>query len=514
MIQFKDGHLTFFMDSSIITTKFKAHHYFGEDMAMRNTILLCLCPVLLFILLLISPIQNVCSQEDTANLSLKKTASPDQKTRPYVVKKGEWIFDIMRNQVGITSRDFSLIKKFNPQIKNFNKIYPGQVLQLPQKSIAVTKQGVKTPQVEPTEAKKIEQKEKTVMPPENRLDIIRAIMGRMNSSFVTTGKHFIPIPQMGQVTIDCSMIPVAELEDGSIVLVDFTDRITDPLKKTIQTSWQNYHVVKAASNDDVAAILQKIINASNAYTMTKEIKPFALGNNPSIKLMLDWTISKKTSLEGKPYSHGLVFVSDNSQLLSRPMIAYAEKNGMIISEIMDGRGLVSAPDLKYRMTEMPVITGNSGKDLIYSLLVTLGYAPVKDTEVIIFDSVRDNFNLTIKADLLVKKGDRYMMIHSKKLSQQYIDTLKNRGTDATFLEEGASRKSVIEKTLQVMKIPYSFDNFSFSEPKKTTQRRETVVVSAFKIARDKGFVYLIDFDMDRDLYGLLHHQWEVNIVKY
>ena len=39
-------------------------------------------------------------------------------------------------------------------------------------------------------------------------------------------------------------------------------------------------------------------------------------------------------------------------------------------------------------------------------------------------------------------------------------------------------------------------------------------IPAFKITRDKGHFYLIDFDIDRDIYGLLHDRWEVSIVKY
>lgn len=541
--------------------------------------------ILLFILLLISMNQDIYAKEETAHLLLKKTAVSQQKARPYVVKKGEWLFDIMRHQLGISSHRFSLIKKFNPQLKNLNKIYPGQIimlpdkepgqgittddtnsnsvyttrkgdsisriasrhlhikpndvpktvkligrlnpnirnlnriypgqnLQLPRRSIVITKQDVKASQIESPDVTKQDQNEKTVMPPKDRLDVIKNIISRMNGSFMTTGKYFIPIPQMGQVTIDCSMIPVTELEDGSTILVDFTDRIPDSVKKMIHTNWQNYRVVKADSNENVVTILEKIFNASNAYTMTKEAKPVTLGKNPPIQIMLDWRISKKPSAESKPYSLGLIIISGNSQTLSRSIVAYAERNGLFVSEIIDGRGLVIASDLQYSVPEIPIIAGNSGKDLTYALLLTLGYSPVKDMEVRIFDSVKDGFNLSITADVLVKKGNRQVMIHSKQLPQQFINNLKNSGTDTTFLEEGQSRKSVIEKTLQVMNIPYAFDTFLFSEPEKTSQPRSSIRLPAFKIVRDKGSLYLIDFDMDRDIHALLHNKWEVKIVKF
>jgi hypothetical protein len=92
--------------------------------------------------------------------------------------------------------------------------------------------------------------------------------------------------------------------------------------------------------------------------------------------------------------------------------------------------------------------------------------------------------------------------------------LKNRGTEIIFLEEGETRKAVIEKVLQAMSIPFSFNSFSFSIPEKTNNPKGTISFPAFKIARDKGYFYLIDFDVDRDIYGLLNDRWEVNVVKY
>jgi hypothetical protein len=73
---------------------------------------------------------------------------------------------------------------------------------------------------------------------------------------------------------------------------------------------------------------------------------------------------------------------------------------------------------------------------------------------------------------------------------------------------------VIEKTLLAMNTPCSVDIFMFSEPEKTNQPKGSVRFPAFKVTRNKGFLYLIDFDMDREIYGYLHTKWEVNLVKY
>jgi hypothetical protein len=537
------------------------------------------------LVILTATCEVVFAQEDTAHLSFEKTAPSKMKTRSYVVKEGDWLFGIMQSQAGLTLHRSTIIKKLNPSIKNINRIYPGQVLilpdieppasadkdgssqteaytikkgdsitriairqfqitklsevvktvneikllnpeiknynliypreilRLPRRSIIIAKQETKVSEAEsPTQVEDLS-KEKTVTLPETRLAVIRHVIGRMNGALITTGKYYIPIPQVGQVTIDCTTIPAVELDDGNIILLDFSDRIPDTLKNMIRTNWKNYHPIKVNDLENTATTLQKIINASNNYTIKRRATPYITGNSPTLQLSIDWLITKSTP-EDNPYLQGLSFVTDNAQLLPKPMISYAERNGLIITEIMIGNGVVSASDEEYTLPQVSTLNAGTNTELINALLNELGYPVVKDAEVGIFDTTKEGFNLSIKADLTVKREDKQIIILSKKIPQQFIDNLKNRGIETIFLEEGETRKAVIEKVLHTMNIPFSFNSFSFSIPEKTNNTKGTITFPAFKIARDKEYFYLIDFDIDRDIYGLLNDRWEVNIVKY
>ncbi len=525
------------------------------------------------------------AEEDTAHLSFQKTATLGAKTRPYVVKEGEWLFQIMRAQSGITTHRLTVIKKLNPEIKdlnkikpgqvvilpemerpavpegeesssilnytirkgdsisriamrelnvklpelrksvndikqlnpdirNYNMIYPGQTLQLPRRSIVITKQEAKAQEAESSsKVVKDEAKDKPIMLPRAHLDIIRDVVNRMNGALITLGKYYIPIPELGQITIDCSTIPIVELDDGSSIFLDFSNRIPDTLKNMIQSNWKNYHSVEIVGSDDTAAILQKIVNASNTYLMTRRTTPYTIGAGTPLQLSLGWIITKKTK-DSKPYLQGLSFVSDNSRLLPKPMTQYAERNGMIITEVLDGQGVTSAPDEKYALPQMSNMNLSTNMELVNSLLNELGYQITRDTEIGILDTSASGFDLSIKADLLARKGDKQIIIVSKKIPQQFIDSLKTRGTQTVTLESGETKKTVIEKVLLAAGIPFTFASFSFSVPEKSDKPTGTISFPAFKITRDKGDFYLIDFDIDREIYGLLNNKWGVNIFRY
>ena len=70
----------------------------------------------------------------------------------------------------------------------------------------------------------IEIKEKKIMPPEARLAVLKQVITQMNGSITTTGNYYLPIPKAGQVTIDCSKIPLIEFDDNTTVFVDLENR--------------------------------------------------------------------------------------------------------------------------------------------------------------------------------------------------------------------------------------------------------------------------------------------------
>ncbi len=390
---------------------------------MGNLCLRSIYLILLSLAFLTVTSHDSIAEEDTAHLSFQKTATLSAKTRPYVVKEGEWLLQIMRAQAGITKHRLTVIKQLNPQIedlnkikpgqvvilpemerppvpegeessptmnytirkgdsisriamrelnvklpelrktvddikqlnpdiRNYNMIYPGQTLQLPRRSIVITKQEAKAQEAESSpKVVKDEAKDKPIILPRAHLNIIKVVINRMNGALITLGKYYIPIPELGQVTIDCSTIPIVELDDGSSIFLDFGNRMPDTLKNMIQSNWKNYHSVEIGSSDDAAAILQKIVNASNTYSITRRTTPYTIGALPPLQLSVDWIITKRAK-ENKPYLQGLSFVSDNSRLLPKPMIQYAERSGMIMTEILDGQGVASAPDEKYTLPQM------------------------------------------------------------------------------------------------------------------------------------------------------------------
>jgi len=459
------------------------------------------------------------AKEDTAQLVFRKSAASSAETYAYIIKKGDSLLDIVKNELGITKNRIPLIKRYNPDLKNLNLIHPGQKLILPTKSRKITSpspiSGVVAPPEPDMKAGVLQPS--AGLPSASRLAVMHTILRRMNGTMVTTGRHVIPIPEIGQITIDCEMIPVIEFDDGSVIFMDFKRQMPENIKILIRKYWPNYTVVAANAQDDTLKVLADAVNASKAYTMKKQAGPFLFGQKPAVRFPADWLISGKPSTSRASYLQVLVTITTETRRLPAPLIAYLGKKQLVVTEILNQTIIASWPAQAADNTVSPLPRLNSGttKSLIIDLLGHLDIQPVTDTDVKIFDSVTDGFNLSVEADIEARNVARRVIYTAKQLPKQFIDILKGKATEIILLPEGESPKTAIEKTLTAFLIPHSTVPYMFPVSANADLMAVKVIFPTIRfLAKNAKPIYLIDFNMDPSLYELLHDQMEFNIISY
>jgi LysM repeat protein len=405
-----------------------------------------------------------------------------------------------------------LIKQMNPEVTNLNKIYPGQVIKFTRGGEAGGDSG-QLPHSTPAEGAKDEKVlAMKATATEKYLPIIRHVIEQLNGKVITNGNLYIPLPESGQVSIDCATIPVVELGDGTTILLDFAGRLPDALASIIQVHWKNYHIVKFTGGQDIASVLQKIILSSPSFQMVKVETPLSFDDLPQVKLSLDWLITRK-SAAGSAFSQlGLIFAADKSQLLPSPAIfKYALKKGIRICEILGDKVQAGAPDTA-EIPPLPQIKGGSNDELLYNFLVYLGLGPLPNREVKIFESRKDGFDLAIKAEYMMQMGGKAILITKNKLPQQFSERLKQEGMTSFSPAPGATKISILQGVLAALDIPSQFAIFSLPPPQEKT--RVNVSFPALQIVGEKGSTYLIDYEIGKEIYELLTGHWKLNMMRY
>ncbi len=442
----------------------------------------------------------------------------------YLIKRGDTLFKIIRRELKNETdieKTLKVIKSINPGIKNVNRIYAGAVIRLPGKTFFVKiPEEIKPAAPEAATLSKksiqpekiIEIKEKKVISSEARLAVLKQVITQMNGSIITTGNYYLPIPKAGQVTIDCSIIPLIEFDDNTFVFVDLENHARHYLRRMISDNWTNYFLVKVDKNDDIITTLRKVINTTRNYRMSKSEKPLVIGAVPPVEVIVDWVIERSLPHRQPQVIQGLRSIYENNLLLPWSIKNYCQKNGLTITEISDETGIAGKPEEAYSLPPMPVFPVTSAKDFSYALLTDLGLNAEKDVDMQLFDTAKDGFNLSIKADVLVKNEDKKYIIYSQTLSQQFTNALKQAGNELVFVKDSSSPKNIMENILRGINIPFTSDNFTFSGLSKS-QAPYILKFSATKIKTNQD-LYVVDFDFDQDLRGLLQEVWSVNIARY
>ncbi len=483
-------------------------------------------------LMLAVPWKSLQAAEDTAHLIFQKPVISKTNAYVYAVKKGDTLSRIVAKSLGsFPAREkrqiYKIIKTLNPNLINYNKIYVGQKLRLPSKDIAsnenrnirisplqIASRGV------PVESALVSKSttlalERSYLPTGYSIAFIREVIQRMNGTITTAGNYYIPLPQAGRVAIDCTRIPVVELPDGSSVLLDFTERAPVSFKSMIEANWPSYRFVTANHQEEPEKILQKVINASRSYTMTKSQKSLGLGDVPHVEISVDWIIAEKATGGKSPYLQGITRIKNRSQALPESVKDYAGRNGVVITELIEGIGVAAALPPKSDVPEVAVLGGATNMDHCSALLKHLGYQPAENVDLDIFNRNRDGFNLAVKAELLVKKDNDRVTFHSKELPPQFVKTLKDNGIDMVTLGAKDSRQAVIEKTLSALKIPFSKGIFLYPLAADTAGNpKATVSFPAVKMSRDASSLHFIDFAMDKSLYQTLYNQGAVRLIRF
>jgi LysM repeat protein len=546
----------------------------------------------LFFILALLPAYAI-AKEDTALLSFQKVLPAEQIGKPYIIREGDTLYNIIRNRLGVRSPKarqdtMDLIKKLNPNLTDPRKLRPGQALILPETQFSTAKDafGVETVFYKVKKGDSLEkilmsqlnvrrrnmtemlQNIKEMNPRISNVDLIVVnqvlrlpntgvtgdaevstltkggndptidpdkpiiisetlmrnlllagnILNRFHSSLVTDGQYYLPLNDYGQITIDCSSIPMVEFADGSIVFIELKSRLPERVKTLVKELWPNYRFTAIHEKDTLTSILQKVINQSSSYRMKKDGR-VVLGERLSVQISPEWIVQQtnSTGVVDSPRHHGLMFYKMPSQSLPSYLAKYLKDHGIDLIEVLLDSGIIKDKEDGLTPLSVPNISGSSKINLIHNLLVFLEQDAAQDVELNLFDKEKGGFNLTMRADILLKKDNVQTVVSFGRIPQEFANMLKKDGKEILTLNDADSKIKLITKMLNYLNISYTFNYFRLTV--NHADNPEAPFISAIFPAlqiyqADKYLYYLVDFPFEPVFYSYFKRLQEVNIIQY
>jgi hypothetical protein len=456
------------------------------------------------------------NQEDpVANPPVKKRV--EDKPVPYLIKENDSISMIILAELraGFNGRElppeetiaaYRRIRILNPDIEDMSNLPAGRTLLLPPQGPDLPVAGPGQTNQEPLPAINTDKKEPDTKKKEENtkthpalyalLTSIRPVIERMNGSVNATGSYFIPLPENSRMNIDSSLIPSVELDDGTVVFLDYENRLNDGIRQLVRQYWQNYFFLTNMDLQNVPGALQGIIGHSRNYTIASVEKPFMLSSQPEIAVFPDWIITGNKKTPGASYRQGIFLPTPDKLSIPEAARLFLEQCGLAVTQISPEK--ISAYNAE-NLAKIQIIRDDlrnlRGIALADRLLTSLGEKLIRRTPVGIFSKDINGFDLSITAEILLSKGERKLIINSKKLPEQFVKILKSAGFELLTIGENDRGRSLIESVLRGAGLPASFGYYSLRVPKEGKISRLNISFSALNSLIETGQVYLVDFDM-------------------
>jgi LysM repeat protein len=476
--------------------------------------------------------------------------APAEKEPPpvlYPIQEGDSLSRILLS-LGVQPADvlpaYRLLRRLNPEIEDLNRLPAGQVLKLPghlvsaaptaavQSALAPAPPVISDGKPDETPVTAAQTPDQPLSRPAERspgpalpdtaqippsstsmilLETIRPVIARMGGLLSIRGNHVIPLKGSDQFVIDCALVPVVELDDGSVILMDFSGRISQQNREQIRSSWPRYAFVPPEELADPVSALQGIVGRSRDYRMTRSDGPVALDRQPEVSLFPDWIISgAEGSGSGATRRQAIHVLRYDESPMTEVVRTYLDGRGIPVTEIGTGR-MPPPPPAPGGLIDL---RGLQGIRLAERLLLTVGERPQSGVESVVFDQAHDGFNLSITADLTVERGPVRILIHTRPLPEQFGRVLRERRTEWVPIGETESGRPLIESVLRGVGLPVSFGHFSFRIPDDGGRPRVTITLAALKTVSASGALYLIDFDPAPEVLTLLQRRLGQNFAKY
>jgi LysM repeat protein len=440
----------------------------------------------------------------------------------YKVKKGDSLEKILMSQLNVRRTNMTQmlhsIQEMNPRLSNVDHIVVNQVLRLP--SIGSTEDIGGSVLTEGGNDSLIDPDKPIIISESLKRNLLLAgdILNRFKGSLVTDGQYYLPLEDYGQISIDCSSIPMVEFDDGSIVFIELKSRLPVRVKTLVKEHWPNYRFTSVHEKDTLISILQKVINQSSFYRMKKDGR-FVLGEKPAVQITPEWSIQQTQNIsDANPSAHqGLLFYKNSAQSLPSYLAKYLSERGIVLTEVVVDSGIIRDKQDGLSLLPVPNISGASKIDLIHNLLVLLGQDAAKDVELNLFDKEKGGFNLTMRADIVLKRDGTQTIFSFGKIPQEFADMLKKDGNEILILTDTDTKIKLITKILTYLNVSYTFNYFRLTV--NQADNPETPFISAIFPAlqvyqADKFLYYLVDFPFDPAFYSYFKRLKEVSIVQY
>jgi len=487
------------------------------------------------------------------------------KTEAYRIKRGDILSRIVLNRYNLTWRTFNtgyldLLKKCNPSIENPDRVFPGQIVNLPlyppqwsespasppsqspimrdlthsnkvllpdPEPVPEPIEPVKPPappavpaQTKPKAKQKSSAPEKsppaapatpvpsfvaslwrTQQATSSVADGLGDIFPQMREKWIHSGEHFIPMKSGGHINLKADAYPIIKLHGGITMIVDLHSSLPPRMGRVIESSWGTYRIVQLSSEDDLKSAFTKILKAVQYPKVFKKGEPLKLSGTIPVSITGDWIVTPPKGQTGKEPGFIVInLLDDKSQVVPESVKAYLKELGVLFVEYPS----VQTPE-KPPVEKTPEIAPDA-KSLVEMVLTLTGNPHDARVKIPAFESQNDDFKLTITADFYLTAHGKERVIDLSGMNPEIVALLKERGVSVLSLSKEKNPLAAASKTLKFLSWQYKMGPHTLSTALHGKKNVSLTLPGLIFLTEGGHSVFMTPLDLSPGVTRFLHEK--------
>ena len=306
---------------------------------------------------------------------------PDVLYSTYKVRSGDCVSKIVAAHLGmrwdhIPEGYIETFKRLNPDIRNVNRIYPGQTIRVTEVPAKAPTRTVATPPKPSIPSAAEPSPSKRGIPWWQQV-ISKTIAG-LGGKLLASGQCYFPGKDRKDLALDLTSFPVIEPADGRHLILELRKGLSEDLEKAIRSFWDTLIIIRIDPEKPGARALDKVFRAISGGKVKKILDLPELNDGIRVTLRGDWILSQDYN-EGIPsVYHSITLIENPRERTLAPVVEYLARENIQVVDIVAEGGMQdkmqssgeNAPE------EYPMLTIDaSGQEAFVSGFVTaMGYS--------------------------------------------------------------------------------------------------------------------------------------------
>ncbi|MGB5985038.1 MAG: LysM peptidoglycan-binding domain-containing protein [Desulfobacterales bacterium] len=391
----------------------------------------------------------------------------------HTVEAGDTIHRLIATQFGPPGSEayepaLARLKALNPDIQNLDKIYVGQVIQLPAPDLPIGLSGVSSsalklaPESSRGSELSIMDLKPLPKPPggQNRSSApipLATVAGLLGGEVSQHGKFHFPAVLGPDVVIDTARSPILNLPAGGRLLISPGSAAITPHEiAVVRKHWPDLQVLSLDPQETMADQLAQLLRGSGAV----QAPPNITVKEPGLTLTLrvNWIIERSSASPEKGASRiGLALLTDAAEQTPPAVQRYLAGHGVVLREIVlqgSAMQLLAIDPQSPESSPARTLPTGSDRNLILGLLRAMGFTWVPNSQISFSYA---GMELSAWADMVQDGDGEELLLNFGQIQGEAVDLLKQSGLAIVNLHRQVPLRDRLVTLFQALDVSCTYD---------------------------------------------------------